>query len=90
MNYMQQPPEAAANPINYYAPSPLANPHRRAFSTYAADATQLGTHGGITASMFAADDLAMLGMDDGGEHGDPKRRRIARVRDSSPLVGFWP
>lgn len=82
MNYMPPHPDASGpNRINYFtANSPLpSNPHRRAFSSFSNDGSSAG---GIPQGMFSPDDLAMYGMDDGGDQGDPKRRRIARVWSS--------
>ena len=73
MNYMQA--SSLGNGMNYPATA-LGGP-RRAFGSY-------GNEGGMVppnalgAGMFT-DDLMGYGLDDGGDHSDPKRRRIARV-----------
>jgi hypothetical protein len=83
MNYIQQPHPDGPNPMNYFAAntSPLVNPpHRRAFSSFSNDGSPIN---GIPQGMFSPDDMALYGLD-GDDQGDPKRRRIARVRRSSP------
>jgi hypothetical protein len=84
MNYLQPHSDASApNHINYFASSsPLAgNPHRRAFGSFSNDGSPVPN---IPQGMFSPDDLAVYGLDDGGDQGDPKRRRIARVRLNHP------
>ncbi len=63
------------NGINYPATA-LGGP-RRMFGSYPSEAA-LAAPNGLAAGMFS-DDLMGYGLDDGGDHGDPKRRRIARV-----------
>jgi hypothetical protein len=77
MNYMNAPPTDGANAYNMFAPSPLMNQHRRAFSGFSADGSPLPPSA-IPAGLFA-DDLAAFDLSEANEHGDPKRSRIARV-----------
>ena len=91
MDFRQRPPAPdGANPSAFHfpntvvaasAPPFLANAHRRAFSSFSSDGhgSAPAAHS-LSANIFAAEDLAALGYDDGGDNGDPKRRRIARVR----------
>jgi hypothetical protein len=58
--------------------SNFAGAHRRAFSTFSNEGAPSFPQN-ISSNMFSTDDMAMLGFDDGGDQGDPKRRRIARV-----------
>jgi hypothetical protein len=88
MDFRQRPPADGANPSSFHFPAsvvatssaPFLNTsaHRRAFSSFSSD-DQAATHS-LSGNIFAAEDLAVLGYDDGGDNGDPKRRRIARVR----------
>jgi len=80
MNYMNAQPTDGASAYNMFTPSPLMNQHRRAFSSFSADGSPLPPSA-IPTGLFA-DDLAAFDLGDANEHGDPKRRRIARV--SSP------
>lgn len=73
MNYMQA--SALDNGINYPATA-LGSP-RRKFGSYPNEVAPLPPN--ALASGAFADDLMGYGLDDGGDHGDPKRRRIARV-----------
>jgi hypothetical protein len=73
MNYMNNDP---SNGIHYFGASPLANAPRRVFGSFSADGSPVPQHA-IPGGIFT-DDLSGYGMDD-GDHGDPKRRRIARV-----------
>jgi hypothetical protein len=77
MNYMNAQPTDGANAYSLFAPSPLMNQHRRAFSSFSADGSPLPPSA-IPAGLFA-DDLAAFDLGEANEHGDPKRRRIARV-----------
>lgn len=77
MNYMNAPPNEAANAY-MFNPSPIVN-HRRVFSSFSADGSPLPPSA-IPPGLFA-DDLAAFELGDASEHGDPKRRRIARVRN---------
>lgn len=67
MNYMQA--STLANGMNYPATA-LGGP-RQMFGG------QMPPNG-LGPAMFT-DDLMGYGLDDGGDHNDPKRRRIARV-----------
>jgi hypothetical protein len=82
MNYLNPPPPDAPNPMNYYSPSPLANQPRRIFGSFG-DGSPIPANA-VPPGLFADD---VLGFDVGemGEHGDPKRRRIARVRPLQEL-----
>ena len=70
----------------FYGGPPLMNPPPRIFGGLNHNGSPLPAS--IAANMFATDDL-----DDGHDQGDPKRRRIARVRTAweraipSPSVG---
>jgi hypothetical protein len=72
-NYMQA--AAMGGGINYPATA-LGGP-RRMFGSYDQGASI--PVNALTPGMFA-DDLLGYGLDEQSEHGDPKRRRIARVR----------
>jgi hypothetical protein len=76
MNYMHHNPDAQP-PSTFYPQQPSAYTpgHARGFGSFS---TEGGAPAAIPHNLFAADDL-MLGYDDGGDQGDPKRRRIARV-----------
>jgi hypothetical protein len=92
MDFRQRPPADGANPSSFHFPSSVVatpgapflstNAHRRAFSSFSSDGQGSGAAAShsLSANIFAAEDLAALGYDDGGDNGDPKRRRIARVR----------
>jgi hypothetical protein len=74
MNFLQQTPDpqsqqAFFNQSNY----PPAN--TRSFGSFSNEAVATNA----THSMFATDDLALFGYEDGHDQSDPKRRRIARV-----------
>jgi hypothetical protein len=79
MNYLNNDP---SNGMHYFGASPLANAPRRVFGSFSADGSPVPPNA-IPPGMFT-DDLSGYGMDD-GEHGDPKRRRIARV--GSQVIG---
>jgi len=76
---MNAPANDAANPY-MFTPSPLVNQHRRVFSNFSADGAPLPPNA-ILPGLFA-DDLAGFELGDGNDHGDPKRRRIARASHS--------
>lgn len=77
MNFLQQPPDSQSHSAYFQqqqqTPYPAA--HSRAFGSFSADAPPTN----VSHNIFSTDDLALLGYDDGGDQGDPKRRRIARV-----------
>ncbi|KAE9992947.1 hypothetical protein EG327_007255 [Venturia inaequalis] len=77
-NYMK--PNVADPPqgMQYYGPSPMANPQSRIYNGYTTSGSP-GAHA-MPQNMYA-DDMSAYGMDDGGDNGDPKRRRIARACD---------
>jgi hypothetical protein len=102
MDFRQRPPASdGANPSAFHFPStviaasaaPFLNPsaHRRAFSSFSDDQASgpgvAATHS-LSGNIFAAEDLSVLGYDDGGDNGDPKRRRIARVRSECAIAGM--
>jgi hypothetical protein len=69
--------------------APFLNAHRRAFSSFSTDgsaAAAAASAHSIPANIFSTDDLAVLGFDDGHDQGDPKRRRIARVRSRTSSI----
>lgn len=79
MNTYPAPPQvpnnqANAPSMNYYQPPPGVVPAPNP------DAFQFAPIGQPNGSPLFADDFAFLG-DDGGDNGDPKRRRIARACD---------
>lgn len=76
MNYMNPSVNDPSNAINYFGASPLNNAPRRVFGSFSGDGSPIPPHA-LPAGMFT-DDLSGYGLDD-SEHGDPKRRRIARV-----------
>ncbi len=61
--------------LNFHQPPPLLNPPPRIFGSLSANGSPLQAN---FPGPFFPDDGALLG-DDGGEHSDAKRRRIARV-----------
>lgn len=65
--------------MNFYAPPDLVNQPPQIFDNFAANGLQ--TSGSLPDTMFVEDNTP--GMDDSIDHGDPKRRRIARVRCES-------
>ena len=77
MNYLNAQPTDGTNAYSLFAPSPLMNQHRRAYSSFSTDGSPLPASA-IPAGLFA-DDLAAFDLGEASEHGDPKRRRIARV-----------
>jgi hypothetical protein len=92
MDFGQRPPASdGANPSAFHFPNTvvgapgapfLANAHRRAFSSFSSDGQgppPAPSAHSLSGNIFAAEDLAALGYDDGGDNSDPKRRRIARV-----------
>lgn len=75
-NYMKPTGPDPSQGIQYYGASPIANPQSRIYNGYATNGSP-GAHG-MQQNVYA-DDMSAYGMDDGGDNGDPKRRRIARV-----------
>jgi hypothetical protein len=75
-NYMKPTAADPSQGIQYYGASPMANPQSRIFNGYSSNGSPV-PHG-LPQNMYA-DDMSAYGMDDGGDNGDPKRRRIARV-----------
>jgi hypothetical protein len=73
MNFLQQ--SSGSQSAGYFAQPqpafPAAPVHHRSSFSFSNDASQ---------SLFSSDDFGLLGYEDGHDHGDPKRRRIARVR----------
>jgi hypothetical protein len=67
----QQQPGSSTSPFG----------HARSYSNFANDPSGQS----MSNNMFAPDDL-LYGFDDGGDQGDPKRRRIARVGHMSSLL----
>jgi hypothetical protein len=76
-NYMKPNVADPSQGIQYYGASPMANSQSRIFNGYASNGSPGPPHG-MSQNMYA-DDMSAYGMDDGGDNGDPKRRRIARV-----------
>lgn len=75
-NYMKPNIADPSQGMQYYGASPIANPQSRIYNGYTTSGSP-GAHA-LTQNMYA-DDMSPYGMDDGGDNGDPKRRRIARV-----------
>lgn len=65
--------------MNFYAPPNLVNQPPQIFGNFAANGSQMS--GSLPDAMFVEDNTP--GLDDAIDHGDPKRRRIARVRCGS-------
>jgi hypothetical protein len=76
-NYMRPSINDPTNGINFLGASPIANTPRRVFGGYPTNGSPISANS-LPPGMFA-DDLAVYGIDDSDHHGDPKRRRIARV-----------
>jgi hypothetical protein len=84
MNFNLPPPaQGQSNPAFFGATAQQVGANgfstgdRRPFSSFSGEGSATFSQG-IPNNLFSADDL-MMGYDDGGDQGDPKRRRIARV-----------
>ncbi|TLD37047.1 hypothetical protein E2P81_ATG02829 [Venturia nashicola] len=77
-NYMKPNVADPSQGMQYYGPSPMANSQSIIYNGYTTSGSP-GAHP-MSQNMYA-DDMSAYGMDDGGDNGDPKRRRIARACD---------